>query len=266
MGYTLRACLLLLVRLAILCLDSLISTALHRTNVCVVEGSECTTKIEGLATRRALCNKPCSIRSVRFASHPTLLSCNQEWYEAPIGTHQIRHGCLTDWKRPTDATGFSCQIITVRLQYIETTQNTRFEYFIKGRLQRSRFESVLGAHVIFIADGDIWQTQHKRDSQIFSASQLRTRVQTAVHEETRKEISIMSEAAARGYASERNQPVLPELFFRFTHSALAKSPSLGTLSASDPRFPASMNPFHSPTPSILHMGFSMSPSRCRSSS
>ena len=118
---------------------------------------------------------------------------------------------------------FGKQIMLFRPEYIESVQKANFENFEKGEAMRIRFQDLLGANGIFVADGDIWKSQRKRASHIFSAGQFRNWVQSVVHGELRFVVSILDQVAAKQKAGAcNNQVTLPELFFRYTLSSFSK--------------------------------------------
>jgi Cytochrome P450 len=132
--------------------------------------------------------------------------------------------------------GLGKQIMLVRPEYIEAVQKTNFDNFVKGPAFRVRFSDVLGNHGIFVSDGDVWKTQRKRASHIFSAGQFRNWVQSVVHGELRLVTSILEQVAAKQKAGARNNHlVLSELFFRYTLSSFSKmafSHDMGALDGS----------------------------------
>ncbi|KAK0549074.1 hypothetical protein OC846_004231 [Tilletia horrida] len=77
---------------------------------------------------------------------------------------------------------------------------------------------------IFVADGEVWKHARKTASHIFSAGQFRNWVQTVVHDELDKVVSILDQTTASKGSNKDPQGVivLPELFFRYTLNSFSR--------------------------------------------
>lgn len=124
-----------------------------------------------------------------------------------------------------------------RPEYLEYVQKTNFENFPKGHQFRDKLGDLLGHDGIFVADGDVWRTQRKMASHMFSANQFNKWVRQVVHNELNIIDSLLDTVASRnqfaikglrstagphagnGQGSMIN---MPELFFRYTLSSFAK--------------------------------------------
>ncbi|UZJ55187.1 hypothetical protein CBS101457_004507 [Exobasidium rhododendri] len=108
-------------------------------------------------------------------------------------------------------------ILINRPEYIHFCQKTEFDHFVKGEHFLRCFQDVLGAHGIFVADGEVWKKQRKMASHIFSVGNFKTYVQETIQKDVGTLISLMDDAAAT------NVPVnLSDVFFRFTMSSFSQ--------------------------------------------
>ncbi|KAK0543839.1 hypothetical protein OC845_005919 [Tilletia horrida] len=86
---------------------------------------------------------------------------------------------------------------------------------------KDELDTTLG---IFVADGEVWKHARKTASHIFSAGQFRNWVQTVVHDELDKVVSILDQTTASKGSNKDPQGVivLPELFFRYTLNSFSR--------------------------------------------
>lgn len=127
-------------------------------------------------------------------------------------------------------------IMLNRPEYLEYVQKTNFENFPKGIQFRDKLGDLLGHDGIFVADGDIWKTQRKMASHMFSANQFNNWVRVVVHNElntidtilekvaSQKRFSIqgLDGTAPRTSNAKGGMVNMSELFFRYTLSSFAK--------------------------------------------
>jgi cytochrome P450 len=139
-----------------------------------------------------------------------------------------------------------------RPEYLEYVQKTNFENFPKGFQFADKLGDLLGLDGIFVADGDVWKTQRKMASHMFSANKFNTWVRQVVHNELDQIDSLLETVASQndhdigqglystaGTSLEKRSGThggaiaMPELFFRYTLSSFAKmafAADLGCLS------------------------------------
>jgi cytochrome P450 len=104
-----------------------------------------------------------------------------------------------------------------RPEYIHFCQKTEFEHFIKGRDFLRNFQDVLGAHGIFVADGEVWKKQRKMASHIFSVGNFKTYVQETIQNDVGTLISLMQDSATKNTSIN-----ICDVFFRFTMSSFSQ--------------------------------------------
>ena len=104
-----------------------------------------------------------------------------------------------------------------RPEYIHFCQKTEFENFVKGKDFLRCFQDVLGAHGIFVADGEVWRKQRKMASHIFSVGNFKSYVQETIQHDVGTLVSLMDDAQTR-----KTSIYLPDVFFRFTMSSFSQ--------------------------------------------
>ncbi|PWN33640.1 cytochrome P450 [Meira miltonrushii] len=132
--------------------------------------------------------------------------------------------------------GVGSMIMINRPEYIEYVQKTNFENYPKGFQFRDKLGDLLGHDGIFVADGDVWKTQRKMASHMFSANQFNNWVRVVVHNELNTIDTILDKVASQkrfsiqgldgttsGMSDAKGGMVnMTELFFRYTLSSFAK--------------------------------------------
>ena len=128
-------------------------------------------------------------------------------------------------------------IMLNRPEYMEYVQKTNFENYPKGIQFQDKLGDLLGHDGIFVADGDIWRTQRKMASHMFSANQFNNWVKVVVHNELNTIDTILEKVSAQntfsiqgldGTATSSTNNIkggmvnMSELFFRYTLSSFAK--------------------------------------------
>lgn len=127
-------------------------------------------------------------------------------------------------------------IMVNRPEYLEYIQKVNFENYPKGIQFRDRLGDLLGHDGIFVADGDIWKTQRKAASHMFSARQFNIWVKSVVHGELnaidemlanvvrQKNFQITGDGSTAGPGASGTGGMIsmPELFFRYTLSSFTK--------------------------------------------
>lgn len=109
-------------------------------------------------------------------------------------------------------------IMLHRPEYIEWIQKTNFENYPKGKQFQSKFGELLSVHGIFVADGDVWRSQRKMASHMFSARQFNNWVRSVVHHELDVIDGLLDNVASKPGGT----VAMPELFFRYTLSSFSK--------------------------------------------
>jgi cytochrome P450 len=113
-------------------------------------------------------------------------------------------------------------IMVQRPEYVEYIQKTNFENYPKGEALRSRFADLLSENGIFVADGDVWRSQRKMASHMFSARQFNNWVKSVVHRELDTIDGLLENIASNADTTNNNTIAMPQLFFRYTLSSFTK--------------------------------------------
>lgn len=103
-----------------------------------------------------------------------------------------------------------------RPEYIHFCQKTEFENFIKGAPFLRSFKDLLGAHGIFVADGEVWKRQRKMASHIFSVGNFKSYVQDTIHHD----LDLLN-SLCRDAARSKRELNICDVFFRFTMSTFS---------------------------------------------
>ncbi|GAA5940667.1 hypothetical protein JCM1841_002016 [Sporobolomyces salmonicolor] len=99
---------------------------------------------------------------------------------------------------------------------LEYIQRTNFQNYVKGHQFFRNLSPLLG-HGIFVVDGPAWKTQRQATARIFTGSNFRGVVSTAIQTNLDRLTTIIGRHADRGETFD-----LADLFFRFTLSSFSE--------------------------------------------